>query len=275
MAFITKLAVFGLLIYVIGALSLFFLQRRLVFSPDKARVLPVNFELDQVSEIRLLSAAGHSLYCWYGPAAAGKPTLLFFHGNGGNVAYREEKFRQLMAEGYGVFMLGYRGFGGSGGAPSETALVADAGVAYQYLQDRYKLRPDDIVIYGESIGTSVAVQLAAKVPSAALILEAPMFSVLSIAEARYPYVPVRPFLRDKFETNLYIKDVKAPLLVVHGDQDGVIPLSSGRALFELANEPKRFEVIEGAAHNDIYDFPVVPVIAGFLDELNVDRRVHN
>ncbi|GJM03590.1 MAG: alpha/beta hydrolase [Rhodomicrobium sp.] len=274
MTLLTKIAIGGVLLYLVSALALFFLQRRLVFSPDTTRVQPVNFELPKVSEVKLRSFNGHTLYCWYGPAATGKPTLLFLHGNGGNVAYRAEKFKKLMAEGYGVYMLGYRGFGGSEGAPSEVGLVRDSQVAYEYLRDQYKLQSEEIVIYGESIGTSVAVQLAAKVKAAALVLEAPMYSVLSIAQARYPYVPVRPFLRDKFETNLYIKDVTAPLLVVHGDKDEVIPLASGQALYELAPEPKRFEVINGAGHNDIYDYAVVPVIDEFLTEF-VGEAVHS
>lgn len=267
MILIIKILVAVFILYLLLALALYFMQGRLVFSPDGTRAQPSSFELRDVKEIELKSAAGHKLYCWYGPAKAGKQTLLFFHGNGGNVAYRAEKFKKLMAEGYGVFMLGYRGFGGSEGAPSERALVADANVAYGYVISSLGLSTVDIIIYGESIGTSVAVQVAANQEAAALILEAPMYSVLSIAQARYPYVPVRPFLRDKFESNLYIAGVNAPLLVVHGDRDEVIPVASGRALFDLANEPKRFEVIKGAAHNDIYDYDVVPVIDDFASKL--------
>ena len=100
-----------------------------------------------------------------------------------------------------------------------------------------------------------------------------MYSVTSIAQARYPYFPVRPFLRDRFETNLHIKGVKSPLLVVHGDEDGVIPIASGRALFEAANEPKRFEVIEGGGHTDLYNFDITALMVRFLKEFNVDGRV--
>ncbi len=256
-------------LYLIGALMLYFLQRRMMFSPDQVRVSPEAVNIPGLHEVPLKTPDGHALYSWHLPAKSGRPTLLFFHGNGGNVANREEKFRQLSAAGYGVFMLGYRGFGGSDGVPGERVLVQDSGLAYDYLTG-LGLAPSQIVIYGESIGTSIAVQLAAKVNAAALILEAPMYSVLSIAEARYPYLPVRFFLNDKFETNRFISKVSAPLLVIHGSEDGVIPLASGRALFDEAPEPKRFEVLVGAGHNNIYDFPIVDVIVDFLKSHDID-----
>lgn len=273
MSWILKIALGVFILYLIGAAALYFLQRRMVFSPDRERVLPAAFELDDVREVPLVTPEGHKLYSWYGKASQGQPTILFFHGNGGNVAYREGKFRQLMAEGYGVYMLGYRGFGGSGGSPSEAALLRDARLAYDSLKQEYDISADEIVIYGESIGTSIAVQLAADVPAAAVVLEAPMFSVTSIAQERYPFVPVRPFLRDRFETNRFIRDIDSPLLVVHGDDDGVIPIASGRALFEAANEPKRFEVIKGGQHTDLYSFDIVARMVRFFQEFNVDGRV--
>lgn len=262
-----KIALGIVLFYLIVAAVLFFTQRRMMFGPDRTRVLPSSVNVKNVSEVELITPEGHVLYCWYGTAAANKPTILFFHGNGGNVANREDKYRQLMEQGYGIFMLGYRGFGGSGGSPSEVAFVKDARLAYDHLTKKNGLDASDIVIYGESIGTSVAVQLAATVPSHAVVLEAPMFSVLSIAQGLYPYVPVGSFLRDKFETNLFIGKVTAPLLIVHGDEDRVIPISSGRALYELANEPKRFQVISGGGHNDLYSLPIVAVISEFLGDL--------
>jgi len=250
-------------LYVVGALALYFLQRRIMFSPDPTRVLVEAVHIAGLQEVVLETDEGVKLYCWHVKAKPGKPTLLFFHGNGGNVANREEKFLQLSNAGFGVFMLGYRGFGGSEGRPSEAAFVRDAQLAYNHLIEQ-NFSANDIVIYGESIGTSVAVQLAAQVKSAAVILEAPMYSVLSIAQARYPYAPVRGFLRDKFETNMFIQDVSVPLLILHGDDDGVIPLASGRRLFDMANEPKTFYVVRGGAHNNLYEFPIVDEMVRFL-----------
>ena len=272
MSWFWKLSLVVLFLYGAGAIALYMAQRRMMFSPDPLRVLPSAVDLPGLHEVTLKTEEGHALYCWHLPAAPLKPTILFFHGNGGNVANREEKFRQLHEAGYGVFMMGYRGFGGSEGRPSEAALVKDAALGYDYLTS-LGLTSDRIVIYGESIGTSIAVQIAVDHPSAALILEAPMYSVLSIAEARYPYVPVKYFLKDKFETNLYIRQINRPLLVVHGSDDGVIPLASGRRLFEAASEPCHFVVLEGAGHNDLYDYAIVDAIVKFLGAHAIDKAV--
>lgn len=257
-------------LYIVGALVLYFMQRRVTFSPDPTRVLVSAVAVPGLHEVLLETSDRLKLYCWWVRAKPGKPTLLFFHGNGGNVANREEKFLQLSKAGFGVFMLGYRGFGGSEGHPSEAAFVGDAQLAYSYLIEQ-GLSANDVVIYGESIGTSVAVQLATKVKTAALILEAPMYSVLSIAQDRYPYLPVRPFLRDKFETNMFIEKVSVPLLIVHGTDDGVINLASGQRLFEAANEPKTFYEVRGAEHNNLYEFPIVDEMVRFLKAHGVVR----
>lgn len=268
------LALFSL--YMGVALALYFLQRKLVFSPNPTYVSPDDIELKGIDEVVLKTKKeGFKLFSWYAKAAPNKPTLLFFHGNGGNVANREEKFRQLMAEGYGVFMLGYRGFGGSEGKPSEEAFVKDAFLAYDYLRETIGLNETQIVIYGESIGTSVATQLAARVEAKALVLEAPMSSVTAVAQARYPYLRVRPFLRDRFESDRHIASISMPLLIVHGKEDQVIPLEFGKALFEAAIEPKQMEVIEGAGHNDLYEHPLVEKVVRFLSSLDVELEAQD
>ncbi len=271
MQWVWKILLFIGVFYVGLALLLYFLQRKMVFSPDPTYVAPELVDVQGLVEVELRSAKGHKLVNWYVPAQPGQPTLLFFHGNGGNVANREDKFRQLTARGLGVFMLGYRGFGGSEGQPSEAAFVEDARVAYDHLIGA-GIGPETIVIYGESIGTSVAVQLAATVKNAGVILEAPMYSVLSIAEDRYPFFFVGMFLRDKFETNKHINNNHSPLLILHGDEDGIIPLASGQRLFAAANEPKRFHVVNGGAHNNLYEFPIVEEIVQFLQEDVVPTR---
>lgn len=263
-----KFLVVVFVLYFVAAIALYYMQGRMMFGPDKTRILAANSGVAGLLEVMLETPKGLKLYSWYVPAKPNKPVLLFFHGNGGNVSYRIDKFLQLSEQGYGVFMLGYRGFGGSDGSPSEKVFIFDARLAYDYLIGQ-GVKADDIIIYGESIGSSVAVQLATKVKSAAVILEAPMFSVLSIAESLYPFVPVRYFLRDKFETDQYIKFINAPLLIVHGSDDEIIPLASGRRLFDEAVEPKQFETLEGAAHNNLYEFPTLEKIVQFIDGLRV------
>ena len=234
------------------------------FLPTTERVPPQRFGIDRIEEVALENGANERLYSWYARAAEGRPTFLFFHGNGGNVSHRLHKFRQLMAVGYGVFMLGYPGYGGSDGRPSEPAFVEAAKLALAHLDARGIAR-EDLVVYGESLGSAVAVQLCANQPIRALILESPMSSIQEIAQLHYPFLPVSLLLKDRFLSIDYIADVRAPLLVIHGSADDVIPIQSGRRLFERANEPKTFHTVEGGGHNDLFDFPVVDVINAFLD----------
>lgn len=241
------------------------MQRDLMFIPSAERVLPHDIGLDEVDEITLETPDGQRLYSWYGHAKSKLPTILFFHGNSRGVSNRRGKIRQIMAKGYGVFMLGYPGYGGSEGAPSESAFIQAAELSYQHLRASGIAR-GDIVIYGESLGTAVAVQLAAKQQARALILEAPMSSIREIAQSQYPYLPVELLLKDPFLSIDFIGDVKMPILFIHGTDDGAIPISSGRKLFEAANHPKIFHAVEGAGHNNLYDFPVFDVVHSFITD---------
>jgi len=162
-----------------------------------------------------------------------------------------------------LLLVGYPGYGGGEGSPSESALVAAARQNYSYLQQQ-GLAAQDIVILGQSLGTAVAVQLAAESPSAAVVLLAPMLSVQEIAQSQYPMFPISLLLKDPFRSDRYIGNISAPLLVVHGTSDGVIPIESGRQLFALANGTKVFESVNGAGHNNLYEFDVIDIVADFL-----------
>lgn len=252
-------------IYAVMLLTLYLTQRSLMFSADPNRVQLAQANLSGVSEVILETDHGVQLICWHAQAKTGEPTFLIFHGNGGNIGGRGIVFRQLMAKGYGVFMLGYPGYGGSGGSPSEAAFVEAAELAYDHLI-KNQISASDIVIYGESLGTGVATQLAADCDSRALILLAPLESAMHVARSQYPYVPVGWLLKDPFRTDLHIAKVDKPVLLIHGTSDSIIPIGNSHALFKLANEPKLLEAIEGAGHNNLYDFPVVDVIARFLNQ---------
>jgi fermentation-respiration switch protein FrsA (DUF1100 family) len=156
-----------------------------------------------------------------------------------------------MDEGWGVYMMTYRGYGGSTGSPSETANVADARLAYQALvQDG--VSPTSIIAYGESLGTGIAVRIAAELPVAGVILDAPYTSIVDIAARSYPFLPVRLILTDRYETTRYIGKIRAPLLILHGERDGVVPVAMGRELARLAPEPKRLVTFPGGHHSDLY-----------------------
>ena len=173
-----------------------------------------------------------------------------------------------MDEGWGVYMMAYRGYGGGTGSPSETANVADARLAYDALV-REGVDPASIILYGELLGTGVAARVAAERPAAGLILDAPYTSIVEIAAKAYPYLPVRYVLKDRYETKTYIAQVRMPLLILHGERDPVIPVAMGRELLALANEPKRLATFPNAGHSDIYidGNPALDAVRDWIGEL--------
>jgi fermentation-respiration switch protein FrsA (DUF1100 family) len=187
------------------------------------------------------------------PAAPGGVTWLWCHGNAGNISHRLENLRLLHDElGVAVFIFDYRGYGRSEGSPSEEGTYRDAEGAVDYVLSRPDVQPERTFYFGRSLGAAVAVELATRRPPFALILESPLPSIAELARHHYPFLPVRGLLRTKYDSLSKIARVRVPLLVLHGDQDEVIPFEAGKKLFEAANEPKRFYTIRGAGHNDTY-----------------------
>lgn len=258
---IFAMAMVGL--YVSAALSLYLMQRRLIYHPDPAYYTPDQEGLTNVREVKLETPDGARLIAWWSPAAAGQPTLLYFHGNASTLVGASERLKLYASAGLGVFIPSYRGYSGSTGSPSETALVADALLAYDYL--RKEGVPDaDIIPYGESLGSGVAVQLAAARPVAALVLDAPYTSLPDVGKLRYPMMPVQTFMVDRFESKRYIGRVKAPILILHGTRDTTVPFALGKALYDAAPEPKQMAALTGAGHSDIYSFGAFARLREFI-----------
>ncbi|MDX2265669.1 MAG: alpha/beta fold hydrolase [Hyphomicrobiales bacterium] len=261
-----KIAVGAACLYLAVALAAFVFQRKLMYRPEPARVSPAAAGLRGVEEAELRTPDGETLIAWGAPARPGQPTLLYFHGNGGSLVDRRERIQRFQAAGLGVFMLSYRGYSGSTGAPSEAANVADAKLAFDTLAAR-GVAPADIVLYGESLGSGVAVQVAAERNAKAVILDGPFLSMLAAARYHYPALPVRPFLRDDYRSDLHIPRVSAPLLILHGARDAILPLDQAKELHALANEPKRLHVFPNGGHVDLYDHGAMTVVMEFLKTL--------
>jgi fermentation-respiration switch protein FrsA (DUF1100 family) len=209
---------------------------------------------------------GARLIAWYAPPAAGKPTLLYFHGNAGGLSDRADRIKRFAGAGYGVFMPSYRGYSGSTGTPSELAINADARLAYEHLR-KLGVAEQAIVLYGESLGSGVAVRLASEQPVGAVILDAPYTSLPDVGKLFYPVMPVQTFMVDRFDSKKHISAVRAPILILHGTNDQVVPFTLGKALFEAAPQPKEMVVLQGAGHSDIYAF-------GAFSRLDEFLRVH-
>lgn len=261
--------------YLMLVLGLYALQRQLLYFPDRTVPNPAESGVSEMAATRLRTNDGLDLLAWYRPAEAGRPTILYLHGNAGHIGYRGDRVRPFLANGFGVLLLEYRGFGGNPGYPDEAGLESDARAALSFLESA-NVSPDDTVLYGESLGSAVAIAVAAEWadggrPVAALILEAPLSSVTDVAAYHYPWVPVRSLLKDRFEAVKRIADVHAPILIVHGDADTVVPIRYAKALFEAARDPKEAVWILGGGHEDLSRFGLRPIVFDFLARRLPDR----
>lgn len=260
---LVKLLRIGVLAYGAIFAALFFAQHKLLYNIDPVRTAPAVMDLAGVQEVELKTTDGATLVAWHGPAKPGHPTLLYFHGQGGTLQARAPRFKRFMSQGWGVYMITWRGYGGSTGSPSEANNVADAAMAYDAVRSA-GLSDKDIVLYGESLGTGVAVQLAARVQAAGLILDAPYTSTVDVAAARYPFFPVRLAMRDTYDSTRFIKNVRMPILILHGAQDTIIPVQYGRELFATANEPKQLAVYPNGRHTDLYFHGALDTVREFI-----------
>jgi len=237
-------------------------QRSLMYFPDTAHVLPAAAGLPEAEEVPLTAGDGVRIAAWHVPPRDGKPVILYFHGNGGALRFRVTRFRRLIADGIGLVALEYRGYGGSGGNPSEQGLIADAQAAYHFAAGHYP--PQQLVLWGESLGSGVAIALAADRPVGRVILEAPFTSAVALGARHYWYLPVRLLMKDQFRSDLRIGKVKAPLMIMHGVNDRVVPYAMGEQLFELANKPKHLARFLDGGHEDLDDNGGLDAVARFL-----------
>jgi fermentation-respiration switch protein FrsA (DUF1100 family) len=237
-------------------------QRSLMYFPDTAHVLPAAAGLPEAEEVPLTAADGVRIAAWHVPPRDGKPVILYFHGNGGALRFRVTRFRQLIADGIGLVALEYRGYGGSGGSPNEQGLIADAQAAYHFAAAHYP--PQQLVLWGESLGAGVAIAVGAERPVGRVILEAPFTSAVALGARHYWYLPVRLLMKDQFRSDLRIGKVKAPVMIMHGVNDRVVPYAMGEQLFELANKPKHFVRFLDGGHEDLDDNGGLDAVARFL-----------
>ncbi len=243
----------GLIAYAAILALLYFGQRRIMYFPDTQSIAPAAAGYGQAQAQVVKTADGESIVIWFAQPQAGQPLFLYFHGNGGQIAGRAARFRQLTRDGAGLLAVSYRGYGGSTGSPGEDGLIADAIAAYQYaIASGIEARR--LVLIGESLGSGVAIALAAQADVGALVLEAPFSSTADIAAAAYWMFPVRMLMHDQFRSDIRIRQVKAPVLIIHGGRDTIVPVRFGEKLFALANEPKKFIRVENAGHQPL-DIP--------------------
>ncbi|MGL5009644.1 MAG: alpha/beta hydrolase [Paracoccaceae bacterium] len=251
------------LLYLAVLAAMFLFQRNLQYFPTNRAPAPATLGLTGVTVETLTTPDGETLRLWYAPAPANNPTILFFHGNAGEVADRADRFAFWQVQGYGVAFLSPRGYGGSTGRITEDGLITDATTAYDWLIAR-SVPAEKIILIGESLGTGLAVQLAAKRPVAAVVLEAPYTSAADVAARAYPWLPVRLLMKDQLRSIDHIAAVTAPILILHGTDDRVIPYDLGRALYDATTAPTMFTTLEGQGHEALYDPATWSQEAAFL-----------
>jgi uncharacterized protein len=264
MALLKSILVFLLVGYGAMVALAYFAQRALMYFPDRTRTPPAQAGLPEAEEVIIETADGEKLVAWYVPAAEGRPVVIYFHGNGGALVHRIRRFRGLIANGNGLVALSYRGYGGSSGSPTEEGLLADAAAAYAFAAARYPVQR--IAVFGESLGTGVAIWLAATSPVARVILQAPYTSIVEVGAAAYPFLPVRFLLKDSYRSDERIGGVSAPVLVIHGARDRVVPIEFGERLYALIRAPKKFVRFPEGGHVDLDQNGALDIIQSFLVE---------
>jgi fermentation-respiration switch protein FrsA (DUF1100 family) len=253
------------LLYVAAVAGMVTFQRDLQYFPDRSDPTPQEVGLVDVQRAALPTADGETVVLWFAPPDADRPVVLYFHGNAGSIAHRADRLAFYQGRGFGAAFLSWRGYGGSTGRPTEAGLLLDAEAAFAYLLAQ-GVAPDRIVLVGESLGTGVAVQLAARQKVAGVILEAPYTAAVDIAAQAYPWLPVRALMLDQFLSRDHIAHIDAPLLILHGERDRVIPYRSGLRLFDQAQEPKTFVSLGPKGHEALYDPATWARGADFIDE---------
>ena len=250
------------ILYVGMAAILYFSQRSMMYFPETVHTTPTQAGFPEAEEVTLTAADGARLVAWHVAPREGRPIVLYFHGNGGALHYRVERFRKLVRDGIGLLGLEYRGYAGSSGSPSEAGLIADGEAAYAFAAARYPAK--QIVLWGESLGSGVAVALAAEKPVGRVILEAPFTSAVAVAGLRYWYLPVRLLMKDQYRSDERIEKITAPVLILHGAHDHVVPFAMGERLFEETKAPKHIVKFIDGDHEDLDARGALHAVARFL-----------
>lgn len=236
-------------VYLLIILLVYFFQHKLLFFPDKNLIANPGFYGYKYENVNFNTSDTVSLHGWYIPADSARYTLLFCHGNAGNISHRLESIKQFHELGLNIFIFDYRGYGESEGSISEKGTYLDSQAAWNYLLEEKNIDSKSIIIFGRSLGAAVACDLAVKKQPIALIMESPFISVPDLAVQIYWFLPVRWLSRFEYNNLEKIQKLNCPIWIIHSKQDEIIPFSHGHKLFENAKPPKKFLEIQGA-HND-------------------------
>lgn len=245
---------------------LFVFQRNILFVPSRSTPSMTETNVSEMSEVNIETKDELSLLSWFYRGKVEKPLIIYFQGNAGNISDRDYKARFLIDNGFSVLLLGYRGYGGNKGQPSEEGLRKDGEAALEFA-NREGFEASNIILYGESLGTGVVVDLGTLTKFKGIVLEAPYTSIEALAKKRYWFIPVRFLLKDKFDSISKVSQLTSPTLVLHGDSDRVINMDYGKQLYDAIPQPKNFAAFPGGGHSNLFDFGAGTEIVSFINSL--------
>ena len=251
--------------YLIVVMFIFFYQRKLLYHPSENNYLDETNLNHKIEKIYIQSDT--ELVSWYYNNNKSYKTILFFHGNAGKLDNRVYKLNELAKLNINYLIVAYRGFSGNQGKPSEDGIYKDSNAAKKWLNEN-GINDKNIILYGESLGTAVAVDLASKNNFAGIILESPFTSMIKLAKKYYPYLPVTILLKDKYESENKLKKINAPILIMHGKKDTIVPFEMGEEIFNKSNNPKFKYFNEVDDHMMDYNKELISSIKDFIQSLN-------
>lgn len=235
--------------YLVAAGYLYFFQDGMIFPTPNDQI---GAEADEnFSQIEIQTPDGEKLFALHHPSQNGEATIIIFHGNGDAAIHQKPRGGKLIDAGFGVLLAEYRGYPGSTGTASESGLFTDALAIYDFIQNQ---QPQEVGLYGHSLGTGVSTYLASERDIFALVLEGPFDALAAVAADRYPWIPVWQLIKHKFQSDIYIKDLDAKILIMHGDLDRTVPIKHGRRLYEMAPKGTEFIEFEGGEHSNLEKF---------------------
>ncbi|HEY8964314.1 MAG TPA: alpha/beta fold hydrolase [Alphaproteobacteria bacterium] len=268
-AILIRLIAYPVLFYAAAVASMYAYQRSLLYFPDAKTYSQTYYSVVGFEDVTVTTEDGHELTSWYAPAKPDKKTILVFHGNAGSFHSRAHDFMPLVNAGYGVMLAEYRGYGGNKGTPTETGLYQDADAYVHYLLDEKGVSPYTLVLYGESLGTGIATEMAVRYPDiSALVLESPFTSMVDITALHYPYIPAPNLLvRDRYDTISKASQIKMPTLVLYGDHDVVVPGDMSQQVFDAITARKDVKIIPNAGHIEVRAHGGLKALQDFLETL--------
>jgi len=260
--------IFGIVvIYLLVLAFLFIFQRSLMYHPDENNYSGDKLEVD-IQKVRIKTKDNIELLGWFhNKNLKDYKTILYLHGNAGKLENRIHKLNHFKDMNVNFLIIAWRGFSGNNGNPSEKGLYIDGESAINWLQNK-GIEEENIIIYGESLGTGIATQISQNKSFAGLVLETPFTSMVEAAKNFYPYIPVGLILKDKYKNDEKIKNINIPVLVMHGEADQIVPFWMGKKIFNLANDPKYSYFTKYDDHMMEYDDQLVFTLNSFIQRLN-------